>query len=698
MEKEKKIIKSTLLNIDSTYRNIYPKNITTSTGVVLPYNPISLTQNSKIVTINYPNHNLTTSDNIVIQNVMGSSKTLSNYVFLINNFSYAMIIFLDNNIDPNYLVYNPNNMLYATIEIVGSQTENNIINNTPFNVIPGYKQTLLVSDIPAFAYTTAKSTIQQILLNVLNNDKSRFSDDASLFSYLMANCLFIKLPNNYINTTANYYAVNQVFKITYQHIGGIMLGYFNSNFPISNINYQSNYSVYNVIDSNQFNILLNYNSYGTISGGGKIVQIMKLVNTITGYPDASNYVIDLKKSFNNVTHIELISMEIPYVDIVITKNVNDTISWKHIEDGQHIYNAQIEEGMYSNVTLLEKLRTTMNMVPRIVSTSINPIYDSGGVYGSFTAYNYFDITLESNIMKVTFSPYSIINVPNSLAVNLEIINEVSYYILTIRQSNNFINIGDTITISKSIGVTYENSNQNLMIGPQYINKTFTVYSANSGSQTYSIILGAVDSINETISDVILNGGYDTLIKYMTKVSLLLNTNNTLGGVLGFLNPGNTYSVLDYSSIITNKDSYIVSNNVDPVGNPLTYSSGFMNFSGQYNYIIMYLNNIDNIYFNNSLSPAFSKILLDGNTGDILFNTFVTNPENVYSSVYPIISLTDITVKFVYPDGSPINFRNVNHSFTLKITEEHIENNSINLNSQNISHIDEYKKTYPYPSK
>jgi hypothetical protein len=50
---------------------------------------------------------------------------------------------------------------------------------------------------------------------------------------------------------------------------------------------------------------------------------MKITNTITGYPDADSYVIDLKKSFNNVTNIHLISTEFPYIDILIQKNIND---------------------------------------------------------------------------------------------------------------------------------------------------------------------------------------------------------------------------------------------------------------------------------------------------------------------------------------------------------------------------------------
>jgi len=49
-----------------------------------------------------------------------------------------------------------------------------------------------------------------------------------------------------------------------------------------------------------------------------------------------------------------------------------------------------------------------------------------------------------------------------------------------------------------------------------------------------------------------------------------------------------------------------------------------------------------------------------------------------------MTLSDIAVSFVYPDGTPINFRNLNHSFTLKITEEKIQNNDTYINSNIIS--------------
>ena len=58
-----------------------------------------------------------------------------------------------------------------------------------------------------------------------------------------------------------------------------------------------------------------------------------------------------------------------------------------------------------------------------------------------------------------------------------------------------------------------------------------------------------------------------------------------------------------------------------------------------------------------------------------------NDDNIYSSSFPINTLTDINVLFLYPDGTNVNFRNVNHSFVLKITEEKLQNDDTYLNSK-----------------
>lgn len=83
---------------------------------------------------------------------------------------------------------------------------------------------------------------------------------------------------------------------------------------------------------------------------------------------------------------------------------------------------------------------------------------------------------------------------------------------------------------------------------------------------------------------------------------------------------------------------------------------------------MYLNDIEYVENTGELPPAFAKILLNGMPGDILFNTHVPI-YSTYSKSMPINLLESVYVKFIYPDGSLVDFRNLNHSFTLIIKNE-----------------------------
>jgi hypothetical protein len=771
---------SSILNIDSLFRNKNPKNIFKSDNRYLPNNPLNFSKSSTIVTLNYPFHGLTQDDNIIIQNVEGINKILIDSVYLINDFRY-MVILIDNQIPSNYKTYTDD--LFINIEIVGLQTEKNYISNMPFNYIVGYKKCLIANDIPSdylvtfkdlsmllfnsfdlniinkyclFVELPFKYIIQNVSSDLSNNSINRTINYEMIQSMLqetsqgpstgLSNEMIESLiqqfgisqemfqgiiqglgtpggistdmiqgiiqgisggsiqgismdtiqgllqgltqtsqvTTQFISTYTDYIKINQTFKISYQHISGIKLGYLNANYPINNINYQSCYQVYNVIDENTFQINTNYMAFSDIFGGGKYVQVMKITNTITGYPDADNYVINLKKTFNNVVGIELISSEFPYIDLTIKKNINDKLYWKHIEDGQVIYKIQLDDGFYTTETLLNKLLENMNNVKRISYSSIN------------NQYNYFDIELEPNTQKITFKPYILTNLPNSLSIRLEVINNEKYYILNVGHRS-IVNIEDTITISGSNNVTIKiEQNKSITlysIDSSYINKIHKIYLINLENETYDIILGKEKEIKTIISTSDSYGGENVQVKNKTYVSFLFDKNDTMGDLLGFRNSGDKFSITDFSSEINNQDKYINSNDLDVVGNLYSYRGGFFNLAGKYNYMLMYLNDIEYIYSNNNLPSAFAKIAFSGNPGDILFNTYVPYPINVYSKNFPISIITDLTVKFIYPDGSPLNFRNLDHSFTLRITEEKIQNSDTHINSQKISVAEAFKDAY-----
>ena len=715
-----KIIKSTILNVDSSTRNTSPKYIYKSDGKFLPNNPLYFTINSSEIKINYPNHKFISGDNIIIQNVQGSTKILYNSFYLFNNFNYLVINYQNHNIPSNYhSKYGYN--IHMNIELYGDITINNIIDNIPLNSFIGIHQVYIYSDI-----INIPSNISDYLKSFNNND-----------------LLFIKLDFNYLNLQSHT-ILNQIFSLSFLSISGINIGYINSNFPINNYNFQSNQTI-TKCDSD--NIYININSikgaYNTSQGGGNNIQIMKIIDTIDGYPYSNNYSIDLKHTFKNIINVELLSTEFPYIDYSIKNNINNNFYWQNIDDGNKIYNIGIDEGFYNLEKLISNLQTQINRVHRNISTQSNPIY------------NIFDIKYDKVTNKIIFSAYNNVLLPNSLSVNIITIDNIEYYQLQIKQTNNTISIGDSIIIQNALDVSIinklsvNNSQQINTINQEYIpanyinNQTFTIYSINPPNSMYNVLLGKVTNINK-ISNSIINllpsnnsnnltyinslinlshdqlqsltninelcntsqitnsiisqlsnnivysyGGNDIIIKQNTKIRLLFNKNDTFGDILGFKNVGNTFAITPFKKQITNFDPYIINNNLNSIGDLVT-TNNLINLSGQNTYFLMYLNNIE--FINNiNIPTAFAKILLSGNQGDYLFNTFIRITNDVYSSSFPIPEITKLNISFLFPDGSVPDFRNINHSFTLKIVEEVIQSNDMQRNSNHTNYINEMKK-------
>ena len=267
-------------------------------------------------------------------------------------------------------------------------------------------------------------------------------------------------------------------------------------YPINNINYQSSYDVYNIIDNNTFTIQLKVKAYdNTLIGvGGDTVKINKIINSIDGFPDANNYTINIKKSFTNVIDIKLISSEFPYIDLLIKSNINDKLYWKTIEGGDIINSITIDEGSYTTTQLINKLKKLMPS---------------------------FIITLEDNINLISFSYYKNINLPNCISV---ILNDPINYILNIHHPKNILNVNDIITISKSTLVTFKiissNNNQIYAIDSSYINNTFTIIEVIKETNSYNVILGAKNNITISLINYESNGGESINIQIPSKFSFL----------------------------------------------------------------------------------------------------------------------------------------------------------------------------------
>ena len=87
--------------------------------------------------------------------------------------------------------------------------------------------------------------------------------------------------------------------------------------------------------------------------------------------------------------------------------------------------------------------------------------------------------------------------------------------------------------------------------------------------------------------------------------------------------------------------------------------------------------------------------MSGLPGDVLYNTFINYP---LEFDFPLSTLNEIQVKITYGDGTFPDFRNIDHSFTLKITEMINSPRNTGINSKNINYLETMKEVATHPNE
>ncbi len=648
--------KVSMVNIDSRNRNTLPANVVDYNMNFLNANSLQTFAGEYRVRINtVSNYNI--GDKIVLQNITTEKIILNNPIYLIENYNYYLVRMDNHKIDASYTLdgnYKMNVSLYEAIT-----SDYYLIGNIPMNSIIG------IHSIYIYNNNIMPDDVKTLVLNTLNITEEELIKNYFLIS-LPFNYVNIKQPNSNI-VFSPFENIKKIFTFQSNNIGGILLPYLNANYPINTFQYQAYHEITNV----SYNYI-EFNSparavYDDVNGGIN-VMIGKVVSIIEGYPDANNYSISLKKTFNDVVRLEMISSEIPYIDYNMKQNVtinNNKLYWKYYEDGDYIYSVTIKEGSYYMDTLSEELKKSMNSIERLRATNTDIIF------------NDFDIMYNNNTQEFKFTAYTskILSYSLHLEQDLSLGNEI--IMLTVKHPNNYVQVGDNVTISNSLDIGD--------ISATLINTVHTVYSVNKEAQTYSIIL--VSTVASSDINLDGDGGAKTTIKSPALVSMLFNYNDTMGDLLGFKYVGQPTSITPFSHITSNMNDYIIKTPFNSVGGA-NNTPNYLNFGGQNYYMLLYLNDFENIYNVNSFNNAFTKILMCGNPGDVMFNTYIKSPLDFD---IPIKSLSELKIKFLYPDGSLPDFRNLNHSFTLRITERLTRPVRTGLNSMKTNYLDGLKE-------
>ena len=633
--------KTTPYNIDSRYRNIKPKNILDTNIIILKNNPLEFTNNSNILKINNPNHSFKVKDRIILENVEGFNMVLTNNMYLQYNFKYAIIQINNHNIIKS--TTNKQKIILEPLEKLGryfgSLSTNNFI---------GPKEIVFMEDIefiPNEIYTELKVTETELKNN-----------------YIFFELPFIYTAEQIIDEDikfTNFYNINKMFRFKLDSIASINIGYINANYPITYNRFNGFHEITS-IDNDNIYIEMKLTSNNNIVSGGKNVKIAKIVKSLEGFVESNNYIVNLKKNFTNVVRIELISSEFFFLDNLIKSSgsdKNNKLYWQHLDDGDTTYSIDIVEGNYNPDNLIDEITNSMNNVERLGSTDENKIY------------NVFDVKLNSDTNLVQFIAYKFEFLPNSLTINIIEINGNEYYEVTVKHKNNLVELNDTISIrgARNIG----------KVPNSVINSDHVVYAVNTRISTYSFILPPFKALG--VDNVIGDGGDAISIKTRAKVRFLLDKPDTIGNILGFKNVGEENSITEFQHIVSNQDDYVFPNIFDFVGN-VNINNNILNLTGPELYIMMHLNNYESIISNSPQGSCFAKVLLTGSPGDAIFNTYINYPVEFD---IPIKSLNQFNISFTFADGTKPNFNNLNHSFTLLITEELFSNNSIGKNSNNV---------------
>ena len=648
--------KVSYINVDSRFRNINPQNVVEMLPNYLPSNPISTYANEYKIRVLINENSFNVGDKIVLQNIIKTPIILNKSVYLINNYNYYMVNMNNHNIKYEYSIvdnYKVNVNNYEALTL-----DDRLIGNIPINSILGLHSINIYNNNEIFL----PNVIRNIILTELNITTTQ----------LIENYFFIQLPFNYVNvnqtnSTTIYPAFNNVDKIfsfTFNNIGCISLYYLNANYPINNSQYQPYHEITSVTDT-YIEFASSAIGYYNDTNGGDNVIIGKVISLIEGYPNINNYTINLKKSFTDVYSIELVSTEFPYVNNNITKQ-NNKLYWKYLEDGDYIYKIEIEAGFYYLDSLVNILKTKMNSIERVYSTTNNLVYTE------------FDIEYNSNSQEFKFYSYKTDLNPYSLSLEQDLSLGSQVLKLIIRQKGNYVAIGDNITISNADDIGD--------ISSTLINKTHTIYSINIEASTYTVIL----ITNQFLQNINLSGdgGAKTTIKTPVLTSFLFNYSDTIGTLLGFKYVGASTSITPYSHINSNIKEYINPTIYNSVGER-TISNNYFNFQEMNYYILMYLNDYENIFTTNNFNNAFAKILMNGNQGDILFNTYIRHSPLIFD--IPLKTLNELKISYLYPDGSSPDFRNLEHSFTLKIIERLSKPTRTGLNSMKMNYLDTLKE-------
>ena len=523
-----------------------------------------------------------------------------------------------------------------------------LINNTSYKVIDILPKDLL--NKPAHVEPSDSKYI--LIIDLKQNIKEIHSNRLKLsFKSLGINNKVINNQHKLTYIDKNSYKVNldsvQKPRFSLNYFGGdniivgsllfngIPINYINADYPITKQRRKGFHRI-NKLDDNRYSIECDFNAL-SISGIYNLenIKVNKITETVEGYPMSNKYEIRLPKKYEQVTEIELISSEFPITGFSIVdgppSKKNNAFYWQNEEDGDYIYSVEIEPGNYNTDSIRLKLKEKINKVPRINDSK---------------TYHNFNIESESSFNKLEFTSLKATNLPNRF-YTLSGVNRVY-----VNHPNHGLSEGDLININGSTSLGNVTSLE--------INKDHKIYlDINFGVSDWYYI-----DVNILAGTTIRKGGgTNVVVNEYINFRAILNKSDVICKRLGFVGAGS----LDYPNVqFKTKVNNIDYNNIYKLYFPSINTSSYINLVDE-NYIYMCSSVLSNMDTVKGLIPnIFSKILMSSHPGSIIFNSFICSPKIFYDKPLGILDKIDFSFKSY--SGELFDFNNINHSFSLKITE------------------------------
>ena len=606
------------LNIDSSNRNIIPKNILSNDHLDITNNPITLKKNSDIIELNCKNHNLSSSDKIILCNIYGELLIDDTNITFYNNSQFVKIELVAQTFSVLEIDIKNNDIFLNLSNIKAAVLTSNFINNIPINLLN----------------TTHKLFLKKSNQDLVDSNQKYF---------------YIKLPISAELSTNSFTYKNSLTKVNFKSIGNINTNLLNANYPLSYDNLVGFHNIWEIIDSNNIKIKIKDVATRNITnvGGNNIIGI-PIINHIEGYPNSNNYKVNLGYNINNISYIKLLHTQIPNSERLIKDfppgKQNNKLYWQMAEDGDIIYSLEIESGNYTAEELVTAITGKWNLVTRTLKNTNTTTNQS--------SLNRLSMTINTTTDIVTFYSYNIFTLNRAITKSNSEFTDGLIRII-INHPKHDLEVGDNILIEGALstdGISRSVLNVEHIIESIIDNNTYII---------------KLPSHNANTSDT-TNGGTSIFILTPSKFRLLFDKNDTLGEVLGFRNIRNKNSITKFGTSLSNNIPYNLDYYINEVGlqnyndNNVFVKPGQLQLSNN-NYILMLCDAIeDNIKLNN-INGCLAKLYFT--SSGVNFNNFVQLNFNLKKEKKNISTLE---FKFCYPNGVLYDFNNNEHSFILEL--------------------------------